>query len=82
MGRKTVSTDVKKNVILLYDIGMSQHKISRQLKNSRRCIRQIIRKFDKYGTVAQDEALDARRKLRIDKHGSSNLKKFATKQIP
>ena len=27
------------------------HKISRQLKISRRCIRQMIRKFDKYGTV-------------------------------
>ena len=52
MDRKTVSIDVKKNVILLRDIGMSQHKISRQLKISRRCIRQTIRKFDKYGTVA------------------------------
>ena len=52
MGRKTVSIDVKKNVILLRDIGMSQHKISRQLKISRRCIRQMIRKFDKYATVA------------------------------
>ena len=30
---------------------MSQHKISRQLKISRRCRRQTIRKFDKYGTV-------------------------------
>ena len=28
------------------------HKISRQLKISRRCIRQTIRKFDKYSTVA------------------------------
>ena len=28
------------------------HEISRQLKISRRCIRQTIRKFDKYGTVA------------------------------
>ena len=28
------------------------HKISRQLKISRRCIRQTIRKFDRYGTVA------------------------------
>ena len=52
MGRKTVSIDVKKNVILQRDIGMSQHKISRQLKISRRCRRQTIRKFDKYGTVA------------------------------
>ena len=52
MSRKTVSIDVKKNVILLHDIGISQHKISRQLKISRRCRRQTIRKFDKYGTVA------------------------------
>ena len=51
MGRKTVSINVKKNVILLCDIGMSQHKISRQLKISRRCIHQTIRKFDKYGIV-------------------------------
>ena len=41
MGRKIVSIDVKKNVILLRDIDMSQHKISR------RCIRQTIRKFDR-----------------------------------
>ena len=52
MGRKTVSINVKKDVVLLSDIGMSQHKISRQLKISRRCIRQTIRKFDKYDTVA------------------------------
>ena len=52
MGRKTVSIDVKKNVILLRDIGISQHKISRQLKISRRCRRQTIRKFDKYDNVA------------------------------
>ena len=52
MDRKTVSIDVKKNVILLRDIAMSQHKISRQLKISRRCRRQMIRKFDKYDTVA------------------------------
>ena len=31
---------------------MSHHKISRQLKISRRCRRQIIRKFDRCGTVA------------------------------
>ena len=42
---------MKKNVILLRNIGLSQHEISRQLKISRRCIRQTIRKFDKYGTV-------------------------------
>ena len=52
MSRKTVSIDVKKDVILLRDIDMSQHKISRQLKICHRCIRQTIRKFDKSGTVA------------------------------
>ena len=52
MGRKTVSIDVKKNVLLLCDIGMSQHKISRQPTISRRCIRRTIRKFEKYGNVA------------------------------
>ena len=52
MSRKAVSIDVKKNVILLRDVGMSQHKISRQLKVFRRCICQTIRKFDKYKTVA------------------------------
>ena len=52
MSRKIVSIDVKKNVIFLRDIGMSHHKIPRQLKISRRCIRQTIRKFDRYGTVA------------------------------
>ena len=43
---------MKKNVILLLDTGISQHKNSRQLKISRRYIRQAIRKFDRYGTVA------------------------------
>ena len=33
------------------DIGMSQHKISRQLKISGRCRRQTICKFDRYGAV-------------------------------
>ena len=28
------------------------HKISQQLEVSRRCVRQTIREFDKYGTVA------------------------------
>ena len=31
---------------------MSQHEISRQLKVSRKCIRQTIRKYDKFKTVA------------------------------
>ena len=52
MGRKAVSNDVKENVILLPDIGISQHEICRQLKISRRCIHQTISKFDRFGTVA------------------------------
>ena len=52
MGRKSVSIELKKNIILLRDIGISQHKISRQLKISRRCIRQTIRKFDRFPNVA------------------------------
>ena len=37
MDRKVVSIDVKKNVILLGDIGMSEYQICRRLKISRRC---------------------------------------------
>ena len=48
-GKKVASIGVKENV---RDIGMSQHKIYRQLKISRRCIRQTIRKFDRYERVA------------------------------
>ena len=51
MVRKAVSIDMKKNVILMRDIGMSQHKICRQLKISHRCIRQTVRKFGRNGTV-------------------------------
>ena len=61
MGRKAASIDVKKNGILLRDIVISQHKISRQLKRSHCCRRQTIRKFDRYGTVAT-RLLVARRK--------------------
>ena len=46
MGRKSVSIELKKNIILLRDIGISQHEISR------RCIRQTICKFDHFRNVA------------------------------
>ena len=46
MGRKSVNIDVKKNIIVLRNMGISQHEISRRLKISHRCIRQIFRKFD------------------------------------
>ena len=52
MERKSVSIELKKNIILLRDMGISQHEISRQLKISRRCIRQTIRKFDHFHNVA------------------------------
>ena len=52
MGRKSVSIDVKKNIILLRDIGIPQREISRRLKISRRCIRQKFCKFDIFHTVA------------------------------
>ena len=52
MGRKSVSIELKKNIILLRDIEISQHEISRQLKISRRCIRQTIRKFDRFHNLA------------------------------
>ena len=51
MSNKAVSIDVKKNIILLRDIEISQHKTCRQLKISRRCGRQTTRKFDRYETV-------------------------------
>ena len=52
MGRKSVSIDVKKNIIVLRDVGISQYEISRRLKILRHCIRQIFSKFDKFHTVA------------------------------
>ena len=52
MGRKSVSIDVKKQIIILCDMGIFQHGISHQLKISRRCIRQTIWKYDQFHTVA------------------------------
>ena len=52
MGRKSISIELKKDIILLRHIGISQHEISRQLKISRPCIRQTIRKFDRFHNVA------------------------------
>ena len=42
----------KKNIIVLGDMGISQHEVSRRSKISRPCIRQIFRKFDKFHIVA------------------------------
>ena len=45
MGKKSVSTDIKKNIIVLRDMGISQHEISHRLKILRRCIRQTFSQF-------------------------------------
>ena len=63
MGRKLVSIGVQKNIIVLLDMGISQHEISRRLKISHRCIRQTFSKFDKFHTVATK--LDAGRQPRV-----------------
>ncbi|CAF5165212.1 unnamed protein product, partial [Rotaria magnacalcarata] len=52
MGKKAVSIDTKKGIILLRDTGMCQHEISRKLKFSRTCVRQTIRKFNELHTTA------------------------------
>ena len=46
-----VSIELKKNIILLCDIGISQHEIYRQLKIYRRCICQTIRRFDRLHNI-------------------------------
>ena len=51
MGRKSVRIELKKNIILVRDIGISQHEISHQLKISRQCIRQTVHKFDRFRNV-------------------------------
>ncbi|CAF3362973.1 unnamed protein product [Rotaria socialis] len=51
MGRKAVSIDTKKGIILLRGTDMSQHGISRKLNVSRHCVRQTIRKFNKLHTT-------------------------------
>ena len=65
MSRKAVSIDVRKNVILVLDSGMSQHKICWQMKSSRRCILQTIRKLDTYGTVATRPGAERSRKTTV-----------------
>ena len=51
MGRKSVSIDVKNNIIVVRDMRISQCEISRRLKISCCCISQTFRKFDKLHTV-------------------------------
>ena len=67
MGRKAVFIDVKKNVILLRDVGMSQRKTCRRLNISRRCTRRTICKFDRYKTV-------------VTRPGAGHLKKTTIQQ--
>ena len=63
MRRKSVSIELKKNFILLRGTGISQHEISRQLKISRRCIRQTIRKFDRFHNVAKKPGAERPQKV-------------------
>jgi len=63
MGRKAVSIDTKKGIILLRDTGMSQHEISRKLNVSRRCVRQTIRKFNELHTTATKPGAGRRSKV-------------------
>ena len=63
MGRKSVSIELKKNIILIRDIGISQHKISCQLEISRQCIRRTIRKFGRFHNVAMKS--DAERPQKV-----------------
>ena len=65
MGRKAVSIDVEKKRQFFYDIEMSEHKICRQLKFSRRGRRQTIRKFDRYGTVTTRPGAEPLKKTTI-----------------
>ena len=53
MGGKSVSIDVKKDIIALRDMGISQHEIPRRLKISRLGIRQT---FSKLHTVTTKTA--------------------------
>ena len=43
--------DVKKSIIVLRDMGISQREMSRRLNISLRCIRQTFHKFDKFHSV-------------------------------
>ncbi|CAF3339690.1 unnamed protein product [Rotaria socialis] len=52
MGRKAVSIDTKKGIILLRDTRMFQHEISKKLNVSRHCVRQTIRKFNRLYTTS------------------------------
>ncbi|CAM4848241.1 unnamed protein product [Rotaria magnacalcarata] len=63
MGRKAVSIDTKKGIILLRDTGMSQHEISRKLNISRHCVRQTIRKFNKLHTTSTTPGAGRRSKV-------------------
>ncbi|CAM4966679.1 unnamed protein product [Rotaria socialis] len=52
MGRKAVSIDTKKGIILLRDTRMFQHEISKKLNVSRHGVRQTIRKFNRLHTTS------------------------------
>ena len=51
--KKAAGIDVKKNIIALCHIGISQHEIAHRLKISCLFINQIFRKFDRFCAVAR-----------------------------
>ena len=94
MGRKSISIDVKENIIVLHDMGISQHKISRRLKISHRCILWIFGKFDKFHTVAtklgavrppkvtdREKRLIKLQRLRDDTASSGDLVRYVNKNL-
>ncbi|CAF4476790.1 unnamed protein product, partial [Rotaria sp. Silwood2] len=62
-GEKPVNIDTKKNIIALRDIRMSQYAISCQLKVSRDCIYETIRRFNELHTVATKPGAGCLRKI-------------------
>ena len=68
MGRNSGTIELKKNIILLRDIGISQLEISRQLKFSR----QTIRKFHRFHNVPTRP--DARRPQKVTDRGKRLIK--------
>ena len=72
MGRKACNTDQKKHIICLRDTGVFQHQISHELNIAYKCIRQTIRKFDKFHTVATKS--DVGRTAKVTEHQKRLIK--------
>ena len=74
MGRKSVSIE-SKNIILLGDIGISQHEISL------RCIRQTIREFDCFHNVATKSGAEHPQKV-TDREKKTNKTPTTSRRKP